>query len=218
MVAGTVQAYIREALRQQVLDGELVPGQRLVEAEIAEKFGATRASARAALIDLTADGLVERIPNRGARVRMVSLAEAIEITECRMVLEGLCAATAAERASRAERAELTDLAKAMRRAVSAGDVLGYSDLNQALHRRIREISGQRTAARTIELLRGQLVRHQFRLALQRGRPAASLREHERIVAAIVKRNRAAAEAAMREHLASVIGALAVADVSAGTGN
>lgn len=204
---GSAQDRVRESLRQRILSGDLVPGQRLVEAEIADEFGVTRAGVRAALIDLTAEGLVERIQHRGARVRVVSVAEAIEITECRMVLEGLCAAKAAERISDAERAELTKLGKRMRAAVKSGDVLAYSELNHTLHRRIREISQQRAAERTIERLRAQLVRHQFRLALRPGRPATSLVEHERIIAAVTNRDPHAAEQAMRDHLASVIGAL-----------
>jgi DNA-binding GntR family transcriptional regulator len=70
-----------------------------VEAELCESFTVPRAGVRAALIDLAADGLVERIQHRGARVRVVSIDEAVEITECRMVLEGLCAGKAAERVS-----------------------------------------------------------------------------------------------------------------------
>ena len=77
----------------------MAPGQRLVEEELAALLGVTRASLRAALFDLTAEGLVERIPNRGARVRAITLEEAVAITECRMALEGLCAAKAAERVS-----------------------------------------------------------------------------------------------------------------------
>jgi len=67
----------------------MAPGQRLVEEELAGLLGVTRASVRAALFDLAADGLAERIPNRGARVRAVTVAEAVAITECRMALEGL---------------------------------------------------------------------------------------------------------------------------------
>ena len=85
-----------ERLRQAILAGDMAPGQRLVEEELAGLLAVTRASLRAALFDLTAEGLVERIPNRGARVRAVALGEAIAITECRMALEGLCAAKAAE--------------------------------------------------------------------------------------------------------------------------
>ena len=86
-----------ERLRQAILAGDMAPGQRLVEEELAGTLGVTRASLRAALFDLTAEGLVERIPNRGARVRAISVGEAVAIIECRMVLEGLCAAKAAGR-------------------------------------------------------------------------------------------------------------------------
>ena len=86
-----------ERLRRAILAGDMAPGQRLVEEELAGLLGVTRASLRAALFDLAADGLAERIPNRGARVRAVTVAEAVAITECRMALEGLCAAKAAER-------------------------------------------------------------------------------------------------------------------------
>jgi DNA-binding GntR family transcriptional regulator len=207
---GAAQRHAAESLREQILRGELVPGQRLVEADLAEQYGVTRASIRAALIDLAGEDLVERVPHRGARVRTVSLDEAVEITECRMVLEGLCAAKAATRASEAEVAGLRGLAEAMRAAVTRGDVLSYSQLNADLHRRVREISGQHTATRTIERLRGQIVRHQFQLALQSGRPQQSLPEHERIVAAIAARDPAAAEQAMRDHLSSVLTALRAA--------
>src|SRR6201994_4886145 len=76
-----------ERLRRAILAGDMAPGQRLVEEELATMTGVTRASLRAALFDLTAEGLVERIPNRGARVRTISVDEAVAIIECRMVLE-----------------------------------------------------------------------------------------------------------------------------------
>src|ERR1700722_14368057 len=105
-------------LRQAILSGDLAPGQRLVEEELAGTLGVTRQSLRAALLDLTADGLVERIPNRGARVRVVSAEEAVAITECRMALEALCAAKAAERITDEEAAQLRELGENLKRAVS----------------------------------------------------------------------------------------------------
>jgi DNA-binding GntR family transcriptional regulator len=195
------------ALRAALLDGELSPGQRLVEAELAETYGVSRASVRAALMDLTVEGLVERIPNRGARVRVVSVAEAVAITECRMVLEGLCAAKAAERATDEQIATLTDLAGQLRKAVETGDPMRYSALNRELHRLVRESSGQQVAADLLDRLNAQLVRHQFRLALRAGRPQVSLLEHLAIIDAVARRDPAAAEAAARAHLESVITAL-----------
>ena len=66
------RAHAFASLRQAILSGDLTPGQRLVEEDLAGTLGVTRQSLRAALLDLAAEGLVERIPNRGARVRVVS--------------------------------------------------------------------------------------------------------------------------------------------------
>lgn len=199
------------AIREAIMRGEFVPNQRLVEADLSAQFDASRAAVRSALLELANEGLVERVQNRGARVRAVSLAEAVEISEVRMVVEALCAAKAAERITAEEIRELKALGKNMRKAVAGGDVLGYSQLNQLLHRRVREISGQDTARQVLERLRAQSVRHQFKLAMHPGRPAVSLPEHLAIIDAICAQDAGAAEHAARAHLASVIEALREVD-------
>lgn len=202
-------------LRSAIIRGEFGPGHRLIETELAERFGATRASIRLALIESANEGLIERIRHKGARVRSVSLEEALEITEVRMVLEGLCAYKAAERITSSQCEELEEIGRRMSSAVSGGDLLGYSDFNRQLHARMHEIAGHGVASALIQRLRGQSgVTHQFRLALRPGRPSISLKEHLRIVDAVVARDPAAAEAAMRSHLASVTATLrAVGDES-----
>ncbi|MEE4496090.1 GntR family transcriptional regulator [Streptomyces sp. BE230] len=194
-------------LRQAILQGEMAPAQRLVEDELAEQFGVTRASIRAALLELASEGLVERIRNRGSRVRVVTKEEAVAITECRMALEGLCAAKVAAGATEEQLAELAATGAAMAKAVADGEPMTYSELNHRLHALIREFSGQRTAVGLLERLNGQLVRHQFQLALRPGRPQKSLSEHLAVIEAITARDPQAAEAAVRAHLGSVIDAL-----------
>lgn len=195
------------AIREAILAGEFAPGQRLIEADLTARFDASRGSVRAALFELTNEGIVERVQNRGARVRAVTLDEAIEISEVRMVVEGLCAAKAAERITDEQIVELRALGAAMRTAVSEGHVMRYSELNQTLHLRIRQISGQSTAAGVLERLRAQNVRHQFRLSLIPGRPHVSLAEHLAIIDEVCARAPEAAERAARRHLLSVIDAL-----------
>jgi len=199
--------HVSDALREAILQGEFLPGERLVEAQLMTRFGASRFNVRAALQDLTAEGLVETERNRGAHVRKVSLDEAVEITEVRMVVEGLIAARAAERIDPARASELEEVGLLMRRAVEAGEHRRYHDLNGRLHGLIREIAGHRTADRIVGTLRGQLVRHQFVLSLLPGRPQQSLPQHERIIAAIRDGDPKLAEESMREHIASVIEAL-----------
>jgi len=197
---------VTEALRTAILAGEYAPNQRLVEIDLCERFGTSRFILRSALQDLAAQGLVEFQHNRGARVREISLAEAIEITEVRILLEGLLAARAAERVTRSEAAELRQIVKDMRIAVQKSELLTYSELNARLHGAIRDIAAHETAARLLRQLRDQTVRHQFSLSLVPGRPKVSLPQHEAIVAAVTARQPAEAERAMRDHLNSVIDA------------
>ena len=167
-------------------------------------LGVTRQSLRAALLDLTADGLVERIPNRGARVRVVSTAEAVAITECRMALEALCAVKAAERITDEEAVGLRELGEQLKRAVADANPLKYSELNRELHRRVGALSGQATAVGLLDRLHAQLVRHQFQLAQRPGRPGQSLPEHLAIIDAVASRRPDDADEAVRRHLNSVI--------------
>jgi DNA-binding GntR family transcriptional regulator len=83
----------------------------------------------------------------------------------------------------------------------------YSDANARLHGLIRRIGAHQTATGILERLRAQMVRHQFTLALVPGRPSVSLAQHERIVAAIAARDPQQAEAAMLDHITSVIESL-----------
>ncbi|MEU8820516.1 GntR family transcriptional regulator [Actinoplanes sp. NPDC048796] len=80
---GTAAAQVRDRLREAILHGEYLPGERLVEAQLIERFAASRFNVRAALRDLAAEGLVRMERNRGAHVRKVSIEQAVEITEVR---------------------------------------------------------------------------------------------------------------------------------------
>ena len=195
------------ALRDAIVSGELLPSERLVEEDLARRLGLGRAAVRMALVRLEHDGLVERERNRGARVRRVSDAEAVEILAVRAARESLAARKAAARATakdvRELRAILRDMAAQRRR----GDLMAVSDANAALHRRILEISGHATARRLSGLLISQIVRFQYRTVLLPGRPERSHREHAAIVDAIAAGDGEGAERAMRRHLSQVAEAL-----------
>ena len=196
-----------ERLREAILRGDMAPGQRLIEPDLVDMFGVTRGSVRSAIDDLAAEGLVERIHNRGARVRRVSLEQAVEILECRQVLEGLIAAKAAERASADDIARLRAHGVPLSQAVRDGEMSKYSTLNTELHGMLAEIAGQSTARELIGRLNAQIVRHQFHLAQHAGWPKVSLGEHLSIIDAVASGDPSAAEQAMHEHLGSVIAAL-----------
>jgi DNA-binding GntR family transcriptional regulator len=196
-----------DKLRMAIFHGELTPGQRLVETELAARYETSRGAVREALVLLSNEGLVSRQRNRGAWVRPVSLAEAIEITEARAVLEGLCAAKAAAVVTKQDLREFKVIAKKMTDAVRAGDVVTYNATSQQVHTRVREMAGQATVAGILDRLRYQSVRYQFHVSLLPGRPAQGLKEHLAVIDAVTSGDPRLAEQTMRGHLESVIGAL-----------
>ncbi|HET6864848.1 MAG TPA: GntR family transcriptional regulator [Solirubrobacteraceae bacterium] len=196
-----------DRLRHAIVTGRFQPSERLIEADVARELGVGRSAVRTALARLEHEGLVEHERHRGARVRLVTAQEAVEILETRAVLEGVAARHAARNASRADIEQLERILEGMRRRVDAGDLLGASDQNAVLHGRILEISAHATVARLIATLKSQLVRFQYRTILLPGRSEHSFGEHAAIVQAIAGGDPGAAEQAMRTHLSHVAEAL-----------
>jgi DNA-binding GntR family transcriptional regulator len=196
-----------EALRQAIVVGSLQPNERLVEANLAREFGLGRSAVRTALARLEQDGLVEREPHRGARVRLIDEREAVEILEARAVLEGVAARHAAQNATAADVKRLRQILKEMRRLLNSGDLLRASDENAVLHRTLLEIADHPTVTRLISMLKSQLVRFQYRTIMLPGRTERSFEEHSAIVDAVAAGDPDGAEKAMRRHLSHVAEAL-----------
>jgi DNA-binding GntR family transcriptional regulator len=197
-------------IRKGIESGHFMPNERLVEVDLATWLGTNRANVRLALGRLEQEGLVVSEPNRGARVRLVSEVEAIEIAQAREALEGVVAREAALRATKSDMLRLREILDEMRSAMTMGDLLAYSDKNGKFHAEIRRIADHKTATRLLTTLNSQIVRFQFRTVMIPGRVQQSIKEHGEIVAAIENSDPNRAEAAMRKHLASVIAALKVA--------
>jgi DNA-binding GntR family transcriptional regulator len=193
-----------ERLHQAILGGDFQPNERLIEMDLAQLYNIGRAAIRTALARLEQDGLVEREPNRGARVRAISEEEAVETLEARAVLEGLAARYAARNVTDADVADLRAIVGEMEARLAEGDLLGISEGNTRLHSRLLQIANNKTVARLIERLHAQHIRSQFRLILVPGRPPRSVAEHRAIVEAVASRDPDAAEAAMRSHLANTV--------------
>jgi DNA-binding GntR family transcriptional regulator len=193
---------ITTRLRDAITRGRLMPNERLIEADLAGQYRVNRAHIRTALAMLDQEGLVVRERNRGARVRAICDAEALEIAGTRLVLEVMVARQAAERATAADRKALRAIEADMGAAVASEDYSHFSQLNGALHRQIQRIAGNATASRILDTLKSHLVRLQYRVILLPGRPQSSLAEHRAIVDALCNADADAAEKAMRRHLES----------------
>lgn len=197
---------VAEQLRADIQAGRFHPRERLVEAELAEVYGVKRSAVRAALLELAAEGFVERTPNRGARVRAVSIDEAIEITETRLSLHALVAGKAALGGTDEQRAELQRLLDELRDAVVRDDRDLTVARNAEIFALIRQMGGRETANAIIERLYAQVGSNAFPFRIPERR-VASLHEFEAIVDAIVRRDSAGAYAATCTHRDHVLDAL-----------
>lgn len=197
-------------LRQAIIEGRFFPNERLVEEDLVRRFGGTRAAVRLALAVLEQQGLVVRERNRGARVRLVTEREAVEIIEIRAMLESLVARHAALCATPSDVAGLQARLVEMEALSAANDLVGYSGANTTFHAEIARIAQHPSAERILTGLRAQTVVFQFRPLFEPGRAAEVDAEHRALVAAIASGDAAASEAAMRTHVDNVGQALRAA--------
>lgn len=191
---------IRETLEQAILTGEFDDGVRLDEVRLCTRFGVSRTPVREALHQLTASGLLEMKPRRGAFVRMPGFVEVVEMFEVMGELESMCGRLAAKRISDAQLEAFASACLKCEQAEEAGDSDAYYHENETFHQVLYEASGN-------GFLQSQAVNLQKRLQpfrrLQlrvRGRIRQSLDEHRQILQAVEAGDGEAAETLLRQHV------------------
>jgi len=187
-------------IRAAIIEGRFLPNERLVEEDLVPRFNANRSAVRLALARLEQEGLIIREPNRGARVRLVSGKEAIEIMETRSMLESLIVRHAAHKVTDVQLTNLRSQLGELERLITEGDMISYADGNRKLHQTFVDIGDHPTSAKLLSALSAQSVISQFRPFLEPGRPEDLLREHEELVEALAQRDPNRIETLMRTHL------------------
>ena len=191
---------VADALRELVLSGALAPGSRLNEMELTARFGISRTPLREAIKVLARDGLVDLLPQRGARVASISLEEVEEMIEVVAALEG----SAAELATRALTPEvLADIERAhgaMVAAFEAGDEALYLRHNETIHDLLMEASGNRTLLGLYRNFTGRIQRARYSAPKTPEQWASAVADHEEMLV-LLKAGRAEALAdLMRAHV------------------
>lgn len=197
------QQEVVESIRRAILANELGPGQRLVESDLCAALGSSRGTVRAALAELAHEGLIEHIANRGARVRVVSLDEALQIVDVRLAVESLCVARTAEIISEKEIRELQRMSDRLPALAESGDVTGFAQQTHEIFQTYVRISNLTVAQETLERLRDRLTGNRLRLTYRSGRAQVSLPYWQAIVAAICRREPTAAQEALKKHVANI---------------
>lgn len=197
---GTVD-YVLTHLRNGILQGRYAPGQRLIEADLTSELGVSRGPLREALRRLSADNLLEIVPNRGAIVRRLSMEEMLELFSIRIALESHAAREAASALGDAKRrtrfeADIKSIWEPGRR--SPGPA--YIEENRTFHQAIVRATGNERLMDLTTQMQLPLIMFQLNGMLTLQNIAASLAEHRLIARTILDGDKEAAAAAARQHL------------------
>jgi DNA-binding GntR family transcriptional regulator len=198
--AETASATVYRVLRQEIVSLKRKPGEPIVEKDIAQAQSVSRTPVREALLRLTAEGLVDTIPQSGtfvARIPVTALPEAIIV---RKALEQITARAAAARARPSEVTSLRAILEWQREADAAGDRAEFHKADEAFHAAIAAAGGYPGIWSLIKSVKTQIDRYRLLTLPQPGRMARVVEEHAAVVAAIEKHDADGAAAAMDGHL------------------
>ncbi len=187
-------------VKDQIINEELAPGERLLDDKLASSFGVSRTPVREALTMLTSEGLVEITPRSGMYVKRLNKKDVEEIYEIRELLEGLAAREATPIIDDKKLEELNLLLKKAKRSLNSNDCQPHIDFDVALHSSVLK-NCQNSRLCSIITNLNTLI-HVFRVRVARNKETAkqALNEHETILNAIKARDPEKAEKAMMEHI------------------
>jgi phosphonate utilization transcriptional regulator len=197
----SLTSLVQREIERRIVAGELAPGAKLNEAELAAAMGISRGPLREAFRALEQAGLVQTEKNRGVFVRQVSLEEANEIYEVRAALEGQIGKLAAKRVTPAQLERLRGIVKRMQAVGRKRDPDAYFPLNIEFHEALAEAAGNRALAANYRRVVNELNLYR-REAIKRNVDIipVSTKEHAAIVDAVAKGDAAAAERLLYQHV------------------
>jgi DNA-binding GntR family transcriptional regulator len=197
------------SLRQRIVGMSMLPGERIVERDIAEEFGTSRTPVHEAVQRLADEGLIEVIPRSGTFVARIPLDALEEANLVRHALETAIIEKAATRAGGEGAARLRAVLAEQEAAIAANDLHGFHRADEGFHALLSELSGYPGVWPIIQQAKTQMDRYrQLTLPLE-GRMAGVLEEHRAVVEAIEAQDPQRAVAAMREHLDHVMPVLEI---------
>ncbi|MFE4858838.1 GntR family transcriptional regulator [Streptomyces sp. NPDC056670] len=196
----SVRGQILAALRTALVDGDLVPGEVYSAPALGERFGVSATPVREAMQQLSIEGAVEVVPNRGFRVTERSPRELAELAEVRAMIEVPVMLRLARTVPAARWAELRPLAEATTEAAATGDRAGYAECDRAFHRAVLALAGNEQLVQVADDLHR---RAQWPLTAapvaRRGELVADAAEHLALLDALCAQNLPVVQSLVREH-------------------
>jgi len=200
--APSIFTQVLERVRDYIVQGNIQGGERVPERQLCEMLGVSRTPLREALKALASEGLVELLPNRGARVRRIGTAEIRELFEILAGLEALAGRLAAERMEEKELTEMETLHLQMYGCYLARDLAGYFRLNQRIHGLIVKATENAALAGTYETFTRRLAPYRYaaNTDVYGARWSDAMREHEAMLELLKRRDGAGMADLMYHHL------------------
>ena len=187
-------------LRQAILKGELEPGERLMEIQLAERLGVSRTPIREAIRKLELEGLVLMVPRKGAEVARISEKSLREVLEVRRSLEELAIELACQKITDEQIGELEAAEAVFAEAVQKGDPMTIAESDESYHDVIYQATENGRLVQILNNLREQMYRYRLEYIKDADKRHILVVEHEHIIRAVKSRNIAEAKQAMREHI------------------
>ncbi|RST53767.1 GntR family transcriptional regulator [Variovorax sp. MHTC-1] len=197
-----------ERIRSAILSGELKPGSKLTEQDLAAELEVSRTPVREAIRQLEVERLVSRTPFVGVTVAQLSPEEVIELLDIREVLEGLVARLATENMDSFHLQRLKKSLQQLAASARKSDVGAYLDQALAFRRALVECCGSATLSEHVMAIENRLRLTGSRTALLPGRMEAAIEEHEKLLDAIVRGDAKGAERLNRERIRHIRDAVA----------
>ena len=187
-------------LRQAILKGELEPGERLMEIQLAERLGVSRTPIREAIRKLELEGLVLMIPRKGAEVAKISARSLRDVLEVRRALEELAIELACQRMSEEEVGNLQKAQEDFKKAIAEGDAMKIAETDEHFHDVIYEGTQNAKLIQMLNNLREQMYRYRLEYIKDEDKRKILVLEHEKILKTVRERKVAEAKEAVREHI------------------
>ncbi len=187
-------------LRQAILKGELEPGERLMEIQLAERLGVSRTPIREAIRKLELEGLVLMVPRKGAEVARISEKSLREVLEVRRSLEELAIELACQKITDEQIGELEAAEAVFAEAVQKGDPMTIAESDESYHDVIYQATENGRLVQILNNLREQMYRYRLEYIKDADKRHILVVEHEHIIRAVKSRNISEAKQAMREHI------------------
>ena len=194
-------------LRQAIIKGDLKPGERLLEIQLADKLGVSRTPVREALRKLELEGLVTMVPRRGTTVLGITKKHLKDVLEIRSALEELALELACRRITPEQYEELVRLEALLEEKQDSDNAFELSDIDEKFHEQIYQATNNPRLIQLLANLREQMYRFRLEYMKAKDKRPRLIQEHQQIIKALKNKDSKAGRKAIYDHIVNQANAI-----------